>query len=111
MFEIDNAAMQALFEFQACMELEYMGESHDDEWRVNEWLWMSTQGGFETSEQVLDKLALGLALYASGYRLHHGPRNTHWRFDVPDVAIAHRVVTAGYIATSECRQLQYVVKQ
>ena len=113
MITIDDRAMQALDTYNRLMDFNYIGVKwSNDEVKINAFIEHEMDYAYDESEreETIELLALGFALTADGYRLDSTPRNTHWRFDVPEQAIAHRVVTAGYIATSEAKRLQYVVK-
>lgn len=65
----------------------------------------------EDQDSVRELMEAAYRYFAEGYRLQEGPRRvfglTH---EVPDEALAWRLVPAGHIATSEAWRLQYVVK-
>lgn len=56
-------------------------------------------------------LKAGNEYFAQGYRLKESDRQMRGlSFEVPAEALAWRLVSAGYIATSEAERLQYIVK-
>lgn len=65
----------------------------------------------EDRDSVRELMDAAYRYFAEGYRLQEGPRHQFGiSHDVPDNALAWRLVPAGYIATSEAWRLQYVVK-
>ncbi len=57
-------------------------------------------------------LRQGNLLVVKSYRIHETPRQLRGLVHtIPADSIAHRIVTAGYLATREMTRLQYVTKQ
>lgn len=57
-------------------------------------------------------LAQGNQLFEQGYRIHHTSRQLRGLvFTIPNNAIQHRIVSAGYLASQEMQRLQYVTKK
>lgn len=113
MFMIDDKAMQALDTYNRLMGFRYIGKKwSSDEQKLRAFMEHEMSYACDESEreETIELLALGFALTADGYRLDSTPRCTVWSFDIPEQAVAHRIVTAGYVAMSEAKRAQYVVK-
>lgn len=70
---------------------------------------MAQSAGMDVTEEER-LLAVGNAAFALGYRLHRTDRHTRGlSVSIPSEALAWRLVTAGYIATTEQVRIEYVV--